>query len=121
MRLYDLARMTVSGTPGTGNITLGTAVTGGYITFNQAKVPNGARVSYGAKDGNNLEVGRALYDSGTLVLSAREPAITSAGDQTPLALTSAAIVSIVALAEDFEERLTPIAQVRGTNDVRRSA
>jgi hypothetical protein len=107
----------VSGTPGTGNITLGAAVTGGYITFNQAKVPNGARVSYGVKDGNNLEVGRALYDSGTLVLSSREPAITSAGDQTALSLTSAAIVSIVALAEDFEERLTPIAQVRGTNDV----
>jgi hypothetical protein len=117
MQLYNLARMTVSGTPGTGDITLGVAATGGYLTFNQAQVPNGARVSYGAKDGSNLEVGRALYNSGTLVLSSREPAITSAGNQTPLNLSSATVISIVALAEDFEERLSPIAQIRGTNDV----
>lgn len=117
MKLYNLARMTVSGTPGTGDITLLAAATGGYITFNQALVPNGAKVSYGVKDGNNLEVGRATYNStGAGSLTGREPRITSAGNQTALSLTSAAVVSIVALAEDFEESLSPIAQLLGNSN-----
>jgi hypothetical protein len=116
MKLYNLARMTVSGTPGTGNITLLAAATGGYLTFAQAQVPDGAKISYGIKDGTSLEVGRATYNSAGPSLSNRAPLLVTGGGQTPLSLTSAAIVGIVALAEDFEEAVPLLSQILGTNN-----
>jgi hypothetical protein len=117
MKLYDLARMTVSGTPGTSStINLLAAATGGYLTFAQAQVPDGAKLSYSISDGSNLEVGRATYNSAGPSLSNRAPLLVSGGGQSPLSLTSAAVVGIVSLSQDFEEELPPLTQLLGTNN-----
>ena len=48
-KIFNLARMTVSGTPGTGNITLNAAVSG-LLTFAQAGVVDGDVIEYSIKD-----------------------------------------------------------------------
>lgn len=98
-RLFNLARMTVNGAPGTGNITLLNAVPG-FLTFDLAGVPNLAIVRYGAKDGNNREVGYALYTTSTKVLSARTIEKSTNSDAA-LNLSAQAIVSILPSAADF--------------------
>ena len=60
-KLYNLARMTTT-TTGTGDITLGTAVSG-YLSFADAGVLDGDVVSYGIKDGTDSEVGTGVYTS----------------------------------------------------------
>lgn len=97
--LADQVQMTVSGTPGTGTITLGTAVTG-YQSFASAGVANGSTVSYGIADaGNTWELGRGVYTSSGTTLT-RVP-LFSSNSNAAISATSLAIVSIVALAEDF--------------------
>lgn len=102
--------MMVSGTPGTGTITLGTAVTdatnGDFQTFAGAGVVNGNSVSYTIVDGHNWEVGRGTYTAAGTTLS-RGPLSSSAGGAA-ITATSAAIVFISALAEDLA-LLAPLA------------
>jgi hypothetical protein len=101
-KLYNLARMTTA-TTGTGNITLGAAVSG-YLTFGQAGVQNGDTVSYGIKDGGNSEVGTAPYNSAGPILGAR--AVTrSTNGNAAISLSGAAEVFITARAEDIVGRL----------------
>lgn len=99
-RVHDKARMSVSGTPGTGNITLANALAG-YQTFAASGVLNGETVTYGIADtGNVWEYGTGVYSSSgpTLV---RSPINSSAGANTAATLSASAIVYITAIAEDL--------------------
>lgn len=108
--LYDRVMMTVSGTPGAGTITLGAAVldgsNGDRLTFAQGGVPNGATVSYVVVDGHNWGKGRGVYTTSGTTLS-RDAAETtwngSTVGNTPISLTSNAVVFLAPLALDLNE------------------
>jgi hypothetical protein len=97
-RLLNRVQMTVSGTPGTGTITLGSA-TSGYQTPASAGVIDGELCSWLAVDGTAWELFLGFYTaSGTTVARTtfRESSTGSA-----ISLTSAAVISCVGLAEDY--------------------
>jgi hypothetical protein len=101
--LADRAAMTVTGTPGTGTITLGAAVpdalNGDYMTFATAGVVDGNTVGYTIIDGHHFEVGHGVYIAAGTTLS-RGPIFSSSGGAA-ISATSAAIVFVTALAEDL--------------------
>jgi hypothetical protein len=94
-----MAKMTVSGTPGTGTITLN-AASAGFQTFAAAGVVNGEIVSYSIVDGSNWEVGRGTYTSAGTSLT-RGAIWGSSGANTAINLTSAAVVEVAILSEDL--------------------
>jgi hypothetical protein len=89
--------MNVTGTPGTGTITLN-AATSGHQTFASGGIADKDVVSYHAVDGTLWEIGRGQYTSSGTTL-ARGLIASSSGSL--VSLTSAAIISVVALAEDL--------------------
>jgi hypothetical protein len=102
--LFNRARMTVSGTPGTGTITLGAAVSGAFFTFAEAGVPNATVVSYVIEDGSNVEIGNGTYTASGTTLSrdtVTASKIAGVAGTTKVTLTSAAVVYIDALADDI--------------------
>jgi hypothetical protein len=102
--LYDRVRWTVSGTPGTGNITLGSAVAtfrDGTSSGGNANIPNGTTVSYVAEDGGSVaEYGHAVYSTTGPTLT-RSPIWSTAGLGVAANLSSSAIVYIDCLVEDL--------------------
>lgn len=105
MSLYDIVIMTVSGTPGTGTITLNAATDGGR-TFADAGVPDGATVTYAVEDGSNRELRRGVYTaSGTTLTRGTLLASTTGSD---ISLTSAAKVFITPAASDIGTDLTDL-------------
>ena len=98
MSLYNLARV-VSATAGTGTLTLGAAVSG-CLTFANAGVPNGAKVSYGISDGVNSEVGRGTYTADGTTLS-RDTVLASTNSGNKINCSGTEQVFITALAEDI--------------------
>jgi len=103
-KLADWVKETVSGTPGTGTITLGGAVAG-YCRF-QDNFATGDKVYYAIEDGNNREEGYGTLTTGTPWTLARTMPIRTidAGtfdNTTPsaISLTSAAIVGISGSAD----------------------
>lgn len=95
--LVNRAKMTVTGTPGTGAITLNAAVSP-YQSFASAGVANGDVVGYLAEDGTAWELGRGTYTSSGTSLSRGRLSSSTGSD---ISLTSAATVTVVALAEDM--------------------
>lgn len=98
MALHDLARMSVSGTPGTGTIRLNAAVDGGQ-TFAAAGVVDGETVTYGVEDGSNREMRRGVYTASGTTLT-RGTLLGSTTGST-ISLTSAAKVFITPSSFDF--------------------
>jgi hypothetical protein len=98
MALHDMAKMTVTGTPGTGTITLNSAASG-FQTFAASGVVDQERVSYSIVDGTNWEVGHGTYTAATTKLT-RGP-IFSSNSNAAISATSAATVFIPVLAEDL--------------------
>ncbi|MGH7223707.1 MAG: hypothetical protein ACRELF_10800, partial [Gemmataceae bacterium] len=96
----DNVQMSVSGAPGTGTITLGSAMAG-HQSAAAADVPNGAQVSYYAYDPSNgaWEDGQGTYSSSGPTIT-RGPLWSSASGSA-VDLTSAAIIALTPLAEDF--------------------
>lgn len=108
--LANRVKLTVSGTPGTGTITLGNAVPG----FNSltaeaainASIVSGATVAYFAED---TESGSAVFETGHGVITlsgstwslTRNVDISSSGAGVALSLTSAALVGVTFLAGDW--------------------
>jgi hypothetical protein len=110
--LFDRVKMTVSGTPGSGTITLGSAVTdasnGDYLSFANASVPTGVTVSYVAIDGHNWGKGRGIYTSAGTTLSRDAAEVTWNGStvgNTPISLSSATVVFLTAIAWDLPQGL----------------
>lgn len=96
----DNAQMTVSGTPGTGNITLDTA-TAGHQDFATAGVASGQFISYAIQDtGNTFEYGRGFYSSSGPTLI-RTTILGSSNSGSAISATSSALITATALAEDL--------------------
>lgn len=96
--LHDMAKMSVSGTPGTGTITLAAAVSG-FQSFANSGVIDQEIVSYSIQDGANWEVGRGTYSAAGPTLS-RGP-LYSNNANAAINATAAMIVWIAFLAEDL--------------------
>lgn len=96
-KLVNRAKMSVAGAPGTGTITLGSAISG-FQSFAAAGVVDGDIVSYVAEDGAAWEIGQGTYTASGTTL-ARSVSASSTG--AVLSLTSGAQVYISPLAADF--------------------
>lgn len=96
--IFNIARMTVTGTPGTGTITLGSAVSS-FLSFADAGVTNAKQVTYVIEDGVNREMGRGTYTSAGTTLS-RDTVLKSTNAGAKISATSAAEVYIAFAAED---------------------
>jgi hypothetical protein len=103
-KLFNRVRMTVSGTPGTGTITLGAAFSNAYCTFAEAGVSTGNVVAYFIEDSSDFEIGIGTYTSAGTLLS-RDSVVLSkiggAAGTTKLTLTSSAIVYLSPRKEDL--------------------
>ncbi len=95
--------MTVSGTPGTGAITLGSAVSG-YQTFAAAGIANGQYSSYGITDGTNWEVGQGYYTSSGTTWT-RSTILASSNSGSAISCTSNAIVYLTVLPSDMQSNV----------------
>lgn len=103
--LVDWVKQTVSGTPGAGDITLGSAVSG-FIRFqDDTRISDGSIVYYTIEDGANRERGIGTYSTTgptltrTAIHAKIESGTYSENPGTGLSLTSAAIVSCSAIAD----------------------
>jgi len=103
VKLLNRAKMSVSGTPSTGNITLNAAITN-YQTFAQAAV-DGDVIRYAVEDGSNWEVGSAVLSSSATVMT--RTVEESSNSNNPVDLTSSAIVFATVSAADFEANPAP--------------
>lgn len=106
MAFANLVKIAVSGTPGTGTITLGSAVS---PYFGTGELVDGTSYSYSILDGSNVCSGRGTYTASgtTLTRDAAERCNVGGTPQsTPMSLSSAAVVSITALALDLPINLS---------------
>lgn len=94
-KLGNRAGMTVTGTPGTGTITLNAAISSPkeYQTFADAGVLDGDLVSYLIEDGTEWEYGLGIYTASGTTL-ARTTVIASSNAGSAISATSAALVYI---------------------------
>lgn len=103
VKLYNLARMSVSGTPGTGTITLLAAV-GSFLTFAGAGISDGEIVRYAIEDGQQREIGQGTYTAAGTTLS-RDTVNNSTNGGAKITATSAAQVFITPAQQDFTWRV----------------
>lgn len=103
--LVDWVKQTVSGTPGTGAITLSTAVSG-FIRFqDDTRISDGSVAYYTIEDGANRERGIGTYSTTgptltrTAIHAKIESGTYSENPGTGLNLSSSAIVSCSAIAD----------------------
>lgn len=114
MAILNRVQQNVSGTPGTGAVTLGTAVTG-YDTFANAGAVNAGTYSYVILEGSTLwEYGIGTYSTSGPTLTRTTIIRSSAGTATAATFSSAAVVICDALAEDFAQ--ATVADVRTGTD-----
>jgi hypothetical protein len=99
MTLLNRAWMTVSAAPGTGAITLGSAVSG-FQTFVAAGATSGGTYSYVLEDGAAWEFGTGTYNSTGPTLT-RTTIQGSSNSGSAISATSAATVKIAPLASDI--------------------
>jgi hypothetical protein len=101
-KLFNRVGMTITGTPGTGTITLNAAITTPkkYQSFATAGVVNTDVVSYLIEDGVEFELGIGTYTSSGTTLS-RDTVRASSNGGAKISATSAALVYIDAGAEDL--------------------
>jgi hypothetical protein len=99
--LFNLARVTTS-TTGTGTLTLGAAVLS-FLTFAQAGVSDGSKVTYVIEDANGgREVGKGTYTaSGTTLSRDTVYRSTGASNTAKISCSGSCQVFITAAAEDF--------------------
>lgn len=98
-KLYNEARMTVTGTPGTGTITLGSAVAP-FINFAAAGVQGGDLVTYCILDGTSAcEVGQGVYTSAGTTLT-RGTILSSSNGGAAISASSSSQVFIGVSAQD---------------------
>lgn len=105
----DRAWMTVSGTPGTGNVTLGAAFSNAYNTFAQGGAVNGGKYRVVFEEGNDFEISEVTYNSTGPALDSRTVVRSKIGGTAGTSLmnlTSAATVFALGNRDDFREMLT---------------
>lgn len=99
-KLANRVKMSVSGTPGTGTITLGVNVTG-FQTFAAAGISNGDTVPYVLEDGTSWEVGVGTYSSSGPSL-ARTSISASSNSGSAISATQYAYIMLSPLASDLQ-------------------
>lgn len=99
MSTLNLAKMTVSGSPGTGTLTLGAAVAP-YQTFAAAGAVDGATYSYVIQENAKFECGHGVYTASGTTFSRVTVFDSSAGFGTKENFTSAAQVYSAMLSQD---------------------
>jgi hypothetical protein len=87
--------MTVTGTPGTGVVTLN-AASSGFQTFATAGVLDGDLVDYTIEDGSNFECGIGQYTTSGTSLT-RLKVTDSSNSGSAISATSAAVVFVTVL------------------------
>lgn len=97
-KLLDRVKMSVTGTPGTGSITLGSAAVK-YQSLTGAGAANGDTVSYLIDDNATWEIGVGTYNSGVL---SRDTVKASSSGGSKISASSAATVFITVLAQDIQ-------------------
>lgn len=98
-KLVNRARMTTS-TTGTGNITLGSAVSG-FQTFAAAGVSDGDVVQYVVEDGTAWEIHKGAYTASGTSLAKNSGTLVESSTGSSLNLSGSAEVGVMAIAEDF--------------------
>lgn len=101
-KLGNRVKMTVSGTPGTGTITLGSAVAG-YNSFGSALSTNDTCPYVIEDDGDSWEIGVGTYTSSGTTFARTTVVASSAGGTTKISATSNAIVYLAPLASDLTQ------------------
>lgn len=104
VKLLDRVKMTVTGTPGTGNITLN-AAEAGFQTFAQAGAVDTDVVRYAVTDGTNFEIGTAVLSSSATVMA--RTVQQSSNSNNALNLTSNAVVFATLSAADLTGNPAP--------------
>lgn len=97
--LLNRVRTSVSGTPGTGTISLGSAVAG-FQGFSAAGATDGYTYAYLLEDGNNWEVGMGTWGSSGNTLARTTVIESSAGGTTPITASSNTIVSVTMISNN---------------------
>jgi len=95
--LVNRAKM-LTGTTGTGAITLSTAVSG-YQSFANAGVSDGSTVRYAIEEGENWEIGTGVYTASGTNLS--RTVLESSNSGSAITLLGTAEVYVTATSEDF--------------------
>lgn len=95
--------MTVTGTPGTGTITLGAAFSDAYFTFAEAGVANTDVVAYVLEDGDDFEIGIGTYTSAGTTLSRDTVTLSKEGGTAGTAKITASSASTVFLLPRKED------------------
>ena len=100
-KIVNRVKMTVSGSPGSGIITLGSAVSG-FQNLAGAGVSNGDTVPYVIEDGSSWElgVGTIAVSGSTYTLSRSVTASSNSG--SPIAADSSSLVFVTPLAADLQ-------------------
>lgn len=99
-KLGNRVKMTVSGTPGTGTISLGSAVAG-FNDFGSA-LSTGDTCPYVIEDASNAwEIGVGTYTSSGTTFARTTVVASSAGGTTKISATSAAQIYLAPLASDL--------------------
>ena len=107
-RILNRVKMTVSGTPGTGAVTLGSAVAG-FADFVNAGIANGDTLPYVIEDGSNYEIGVGTYSSTGPTLTRTTITQSYNGSTygtTAISFTSSAVVFLAPLAADIFSALS---------------
>lgn len=100
-KLVNRAKMSVSGAPGTGPITLGTAASG-FMSFAVAGVSDGDIIAYVVEDASNTwEIGYGTYSATGPTLT-RTTITASSNSNAAINATSAAVVFVAPLAADLQ-------------------
>ena len=92
-------KMDVSGTPGTGAITLNAAITS-HVTFAGGGITDSDVVSYLLTDGEEWEIGTGTYTAAGTSLS-RDTIHGSSNAGSAISATSSTIVAVIVSAEDL--------------------
>lgn len=91
---------TVSGTPGTGTITLGAAVSG-YVTFLAAFGSTTTNIRYVLEDGSNWEIGNGTFSTSGNTLT--RAVIQSSNSNLPINASSSSTVFVTLAAADYAQ------------------
>lgn len=100
---FDMVVQTVTGTPGTGTMTLDVAVTG-FQTAAAAGIVNGTPVSYRASDGTNWETahGTINVSGGTYTLVRGSDTLSSSNSNALVSFGSSGVTVLISpLSEDL--------------------
>lgn len=104
--LLNRVQMSVSGTPGTGTVTLGSAQSG-FQSFASAGASNGQSYQYLITEGVSWEVGSGIYTSSGTTLSRPGPssdATFQSSSGSLVSFTSACIVSVASIVSNLSQR-----------------